>query len=212
VTAYPDLRRWQPGDSIAVRDVYEGRILAAVAVVVVEDTPERLLAWLPEGSPLFLPADAQGRLVKSVDFDHLAELRWNGFGGGPLYLFPWGEPFMFRATWDGSGPGRALDHWYVNLQTPPVRTSIGLDTHDHILDVIIQPDLTTWAWKDDEQFEAAVTSGRFSTGGASGIRAAGLRAVEMARNREPPFSEGWEEWLPDPTWRVPMMPEDWKRL
>ncbi|MBL0345175.1 MAG: DUF402 domain-containing protein [Anaerolineales bacterium] len=45
-----------------------------------------------------------------------------------------------------------LDCWYVNLQEPIRRTPIGFDTMDHTLDIVINPDMSEWKWKDDDEF------------------------------------------------------------
>lgn len=194
-----------------LRDIQWGRICAAVAGVIVEDTPERLVTWTPDGSPLRLPADEDGRLVKSTEFHHLAELRWQAFGG-PVFIYPAGESFSVRVSWDGPGEERRLDHWYVNLHAPLRRTTIGFDTADSVLDLVIQPDLANWHWKDEAEFEAAADSGHFTVREAGAIREAGLRTLECAQRRLAPFDEDWESWLPDPSWPIPELPEGWNRL
>jgi hypothetical protein len=158
-----------------------------------------------------LPADAAGRLVKSLEFDHLAELTWQAFGG-PVFIYPAGERFSVRVSWDGSSKGRRLDHWYVNLHAPLRRTALGFDTSDHVLDLVIQPGFEEWHWKDETEFEAAVQGGRFSAATAREIRAAGMRALELARRRTRPFDEDWESWRSDPSWNVPGLPDDWDHL
>jgi hypothetical protein len=45
--------------------------------------------------------------------------------------------------------------WYVNLQEPIRRASVGFDYMDQMLDIVIEPDLS-WRWKDEEELEAAV--------------------------------------------------------
>ena len=34
--------------------------------------------------------------------------------------------------------------WYINLETPLLRTPIGFDTMDHELDIVISPDRSGW--------------------------------------------------------------------
>ena len=46
--------------------------------------------------------------------------------------------------------------WYVDLQEPLRRTTLGFDTMDHLLDIVISPDQSAWRWKDEDEFEEAV--------------------------------------------------------
>jgi hypothetical protein len=46
---------------------------------------------------------------------------------------------------------------------------------------------------------------------AARVRDAGRAAVEVIRAWGTPFSDGWEDWRPDPGWTVPELPADWDR-
>jgi len=44
-----------------------------------------------------------------------------------------------------------------------------------------------------------------------------LQAADVRRTGEQviaaqPWPTGWETWRPDPTWRVPALPEDWQTV
>ena len=41
------------------------------------------------------------------------------------------------------------------------------------------------------------------------IRAEGERVVAMIERWDPPFSDRWETWRPDPAWSLPELPADW---
>jgi predicted RNA-binding protein associated with RNAse of E/G family len=45
--------------------------------------------------------------------------------------------------------------WYVNFQRPLRRTSIGFDTFDFFLDLLVEPDVSAWSWKDQHEYEHA---------------------------------------------------------
>ena len=49
--------------------------------------------------------------------------------------------------------------WYVNLEDPLVRTDVGFDYKDRLLDIEIAPDLSGWKWKDEDELEEAVARG-----------------------------------------------------
>jgi hypothetical protein len=49
----------------------------------------------------------------------------------------------------GEGRGNTeLAGWYINLQEPVRRTELGFDFMDEELDVVVQPDLSGWEWKE----------------------------------------------------------------
>ena len=52
----------------------------------------------------------------------------------------------------------------------------------------------------------------FSPEQAEEFRAEGERAIERIEAWSAPFDEGWENWLPDPAWPLPSLPNGWERL
>jgi len=44
---------------------------------------------------------------------------------------------------------------------------------------------------------------------AGEIRAEGERVARLIERWEPPFSDGWEDWRPDPAWPLPVLPPGW---
>ena len=96
--------------------------------------------------------------------------------------------------------------WYINMQSPFFRTSIGFDATDDILDVWIEPD-GTWAWKDSDELDEAVRTGACNAQAARAIRREAAQAIEAIPGREP-FTDTWTTWRPDPDWPVP----EWSQL
>jgi len=94
--------------------------------------------------------------------------------------------------------GRYLERWVsdepphplVWLQAPMVVRNGGLETTDHALDVIVEPD-GTWRWKDEDDFAEAQALGVFTPAEAAAVRAEGERVI-AAR----PWPTGWEDWRP----------------
>lgn len=185
------------------RSVYRGRARWVMPHVLVEETPELAALYIPPGT--------RGRKPRHTFFedpDQLRTLSWEHVEhvwkdshalrllrpgvGHCLYLF-WAE-----RDW-------AFEGWYVNLQSPFVRSRQGFDTRDHALDVVIAPD-GSWRWKDEEHLELAVRVGAFTSGEAAEIRAEGERVVAAW-----PFPTGWEGWRPDLGWSAPELPEEWDR-
>lgn len=94
------------------------------------------------------------------------------------------------------------------MEEPYRRSSIGVDTNDHALDVVVAPDLT-WTWKDAEELQGRVESGVYFAEFVERVRAEGEQAIADLEARRPPFSGEWVEWRPDPAWGLPALPEGW---
>lgn len=197
--------RWfRRGERVALREVWDGRVFYARPVTVVEDTPTRSMFYVPPVVRSLVPEDDEGAPLRLPDRDwHLErhEVRHHPFLS---FAFP-DTPYAVLASWDReTGEFR---EWYINLQSPLRRTDVGFDTEEHVLDVLIPPDRSTWAWKDEDELEQAIDEGLFTEEEAERFRAAGERAVEQIILREPPFDEDWEHWTPEPEWDTPELPD-----
>jgi hypothetical protein len=196
---------FEPGTTVAIRELWDGRVWYARPATVVRDEPNVTMLLVPpqviakepvglEGDPLRIPtADWTLRDVERAD-------NWN-----LSFAFP-DTPY---AVILGYGAGGDLNEYYVNLQTPLARSTTGFDLVEHILDVTIPPDRSTWAWKDEDELEEAIEGGLFTEEDAAWFRYWGERAVEHILLREPPFDEDWASWRPDPAWPAPELPAGW---
>jgi hypothetical protein len=206
--------RWAPGDTVLWR--YRGngtdRLLICRPVTVVHDGEDLLAVWMAPGTECIRPVLADG---SEIAREPLATRfrrprtthRSNWFGTGILKLARPGDPWSVWLFWDR---GWKLRNWYVNLEEPRLRWSGGTDSEDHVLDIAVYPD-RSWAWKDEDEFAAAQEAGLIGPAKAAEIRAAGLRAVREIERWGWPFRDGWENWRPDPSWAIPMLPDDWDR-
>jgi len=197
---------WRPGDEIALREVWRGRVWSALPSTVVEDSPEQraLLIW--PGTPWMIPVGADGNELRIPVGDWTLRQRdtsrW-------VLSFAWpNRAYAVMAFWEGD----AFVGWYINLQTPLQSTPIGFDFADHLLDVVVEPDRVTWRWKDEDELAEAIELGIFSPADADAFRAAGLQAVEHLTGDVPPFDRDWTSWRPDPSWREPKLPAGWDRV
>lgn len=185
-------RFFQPGEKFVTRDVHRGRLRAAVATTVVEDTAERTVLYLQQGAEFCLPANAEGVLTKDLtEATQLLPLRWEGHDFARRAILQ--EQIAIALTGDAhavllrrSGVERTIDEWYVNLQAPFRRSGAGFDTTDHALDLILSPDLSSHRWKDEDE-----------------------RVLAHAARRDPPFDHAWEEWRPCPEWVAPDVRVGW---
>lgn len=102
-----------------------------------------------------------------------------------------------------------LCFWYIDLVGPLRRVRGGFEFVDHGIDVVVEPDLSAWEWKDAEELDWYVEHGRYTRAEADQIRAEAERAVAGLR-RERERYERWLSWRPDPAWMLPaMLPTGW---
>lgn len=196
--------RWRPGDAVVLREVWDGRVFAARPATVVRDDPWQQVFLVPGGARIAMPIGGDGEELRVPDRPWRMEIRERG--AHPVLSFAWPETPYSVILWSRRDEGPA---WYVNLQAPLARTSIGFDSTDHALDALVAIDGSRWEWKDEDELEEAVASGLFTEEDATGFRRWGERAVERIVLREPPFDEDWLSWRPDPTWPAPELPDGW---
>ncbi|MER7815293.1 DUF402 domain-containing protein [Streptomyces sp. NPDC096153] len=214
MTGSAGFEHWAPGEQILWR--YRGNGSSDVhicrPVTVVRDTDELLAVWMAPGTECVKPVLADGT---PVHHEPLATrytaprrtVRAHWSGTGVLKLARPGDAWSVWLFWE---QGWQFRNWYVNLEEPHLRWSGGVDSEDHFLDITVQPD-RTWRWLDEDEFDQARTAGLMDEDRARRVRSAGLDAVGVIRDWGPPYSDGWEEWRPDPRWPVPELPGDWNR-
>jgi len=188
---------WSSGDVVALRELWRGRVWKARAWIIVEDHPASLVLWIPRGAQTMIPA---GRAAVPGDEWRLVE---GSFGLSALRVTRPGETHSILHFFARDG---AFQRWYVNLETPLTRSTVGFDFTDLFLDASAAPD-GSWRWLDEDELEQAVAAGVLSAADAAAARAEGERVI-----RRWPFPTGWEDFRPDPAWPVPRLPSGWDRL
>lgn len=177
--------------------------------IVVIDEPELIATYMPAG---VVGKRRTGPRGGGPQGRHL--VRWDrGYEDRPwtgtnvLMLHRPGDPYSVWSAWD-VGDWRQV-WWYVNLEDPWRRTTIGFDSRDRELDLWAEPDRVVWHWKDEDELAWAIGQGRFTSAEAASIRADGEQALDLIRRAQPPFDRDWSAWRPDRTWTVPVLPADW---
>jgi len=191
---------WRPGEIVVHREVWRGRPWCACPVVVVDDSPGLLATYLPEASPFAFPPSADGR-----PHPWAGKRAWSGHG--VLALRRPGEAYSVMHFWDG--PDRRFAGWYLNLEEPFRRTSIGFDTQDLELDVWI-PAAGDWRFKDVELLAERVRDGRYTHEQAEATRALGEEIGAMLERGEPWWDDRWAGFVPEPGWHGPAFPTGWE--
>ena len=193
---------WQRGEIIVHREIWRDRPWIASPVVVVEDSPELLVTYLPEEAPFVFPPNADGRPHPWAGKRH-----WEGHG--MLALRRPGEACSVMHFWQA--PERRFAGWYLNLEEPFRRTATGYDTQDLELDVWIPVD-EDWRFKDEDMLEQRVSEGRFTEEQATAIRALGEQIGTRLDRGERWWDEQWASFEPDPAWRAPAFPGGWEEV
>jgi protein associated with RNAse G/E len=195
-----------PGQTIARRNFRGPYLSWAQAVRVISDDDQGLLVWLPVGADFAHRVGADGHGVRAGTVED--------FGRAKLVLSSWREssllmfhpPKAAHSVWwffrDGS-----FSHWYVNLESPYLRTADGIANVDHHLDLIVQPD-GRWQWKDEDDFAESIGEpGYWDAEQAREIRREGLRAVAAIEAAAFPFNGRWCDFAAPAAWPVPRLPD-----
>jgi hypothetical protein len=201
---------WQPGETILwryTRPRHPSESLRPMRVV--RDDADGLVAWLAPGTPVLRPVLADGRDLRSVPVAERFDVDRHGranrldswHGHGVLKVAPAGVPWsvwLFRNETGFRG-------WYVNLESVHERADHQVVTEDHVLDVVVTPDRRAER-KDEDELAAAVAAGRFTAAEAAAIEGDAATVEDVVRRWAPPFSDGWEDWVADPSWPRPDLP------
>jgi hypothetical protein len=170
------------------REVLHGRPWMEQPVTVVHDGDGCLAVLLEPGSPFRF-------------FDHpfgphpwRAHPAWTG--SAVLQVQRDGEA---HAAWRFLGPPGAA-RWYVNFQQPVVR-HVGpggdgaFETADLGIDIVCAPDGRSWEWKDVDDPDRMVASGRISASERDHVRAEAA-AVAARLDAGARWWAPWDGWLP----------------
>jgi Protein of unknown function (DUF402) len=204
------VRRFQPGEAVVLREVLRNRIWVARAVTVVRDA-DYWMFYIPPGTQWVGPASKHERpwvglkapgatwtLAEHVwRSAHVLSFAWPGAGAAVLQFWD--------ADWNPM-------YWYVNAEAPLRRFELGFETFDHDLDVVVEPDRSSWRWKDEDDVATGVELGAYSEDDAAAFRREAERGLRRILEREPPFDRGWWSWRPDRSWSAPALPAGWDRL
>jgi hypothetical protein len=200
--------RWAPGDIIVVRGVLKGKLWWACPAYVVQDTPELFGLYWPVGTPTRSPVrrpTVQDELYNRIELENR---KWTD--NDVLSLNIINAAHSIDLMWETTT--HKLRCWYVHLQESIRRTSIGFDTMDQMLDIVISPERASWRWKDEDEFSEAEEIGVYSHAKVASIRAEGERVIAMMQANAPPFCDGWENWIPPIEWSIPEFPKGWEKL
>lgn len=199
---------WNAGDPVVLREIWKDRIWAARPVTVVDDAPEVKMFYVHAGMRWKSPADPNGEWLRLPAGNWILADRVSTKRHALSFAWP-DLDYAVLANWDANS--NEFLGWYINLQTTLHRTAMGFDYVDHVLDVVVAPDRSSWEWKDEDEFSEAQKLGLISATEARAIREEGELAIERLTNHLPPFDRFWEEWKPNAAWNPPDLPPEWDK-
>jgi hypothetical protein len=204
------MRRFVPGEAIVLREMLRGRIWAVRPLTVVRDAEDLSMFYLPPGTRWYGPVSSDERLIhlKAPGADwSLGARRWSD---AHVLSFSWPDAgAAVLHFWDEDWTPSC---WYVNVEAPLRRFALGFDTFDHDLDVVVQPDRSSWRWKDEDDVAEGIRLGVYTEQDEAAFRREGERGLERILGREPPFDRDWSRWRPEPSWPSPTLPPGWDRV
>lgn len=203
------MRLWEPGQGIVMREVWRNKVYSIFPVRVARDSSHWTALCLPRQAIALYPHTRAGIPIRiPVDEWVLDGGPWEG--GDVLYLVHVGLGYMFTGWWDED---RRFGGWKIDLVEPVRRTPFGFDYMDQLLDIVVSADRSSWRWKDEDEVQEAKARGIFTAEQVRDLYRRGERAIRTMLENEPPFDGGWENWIPNPAWRVPFdLPKGWKHV
>ena len=197
---------WATGESATLRGV-GSKVFWAYPTIVVQDISDLIVLYMPTGvcgkNVDHKPAP---RELLSADQIKIIDSQWKLTD--VLMLIVPDEAFSTYIMWETGT--KNLQCWYINLQEPIRRTSIGFDTMDNMLDVVISPDMSNWHWKDEDEFAEAEKLGFYTAEKAREIWAEGEKAVRLVTKERRALYSQWKKWNADPEWVVPKLSPLWQ--
>jgi predicted RNA-binding protein associated with RNAse of E/G family len=178
--------------TVLFRSIFRGRLLYAVTGRLLEETSSHVVtATVPGDETVQLIGDRHQIIADvAIGREQTRRLPWTRTR--VIWMTPLDTPYSIGHFWDHAS-GNFIGY-YINLQDPVRRSPFGFDSMDHVLDIVIKPDLN-WCWKDEDELRTAVEVGIFSASEARAIRANGERAIAAIDTL---FPTGWEKRTPEP--------------
>jgi hypothetical protein len=201
-------KRWQPGDSVLLRNTgfFVGEAWATPHIVV-QDSEELVVLYRPEGTVYEVWDIVAERLEsRSPTRMDMLRLMWPGRWCAVELFFDTGRGVPHYPHFGGSDRFRA---WKVNIEAPFKRFDLGFDTTDHFLDIIVKPD-RSYFWKDHEFVQTWHGRGAYTLNEVERLYAAGRALEPLIEAGLSPFDDEWTSWQPGGLPVKPVVPRAWQ--
>ncbi|SEB59707.1 DUF402 domain-containing protein [Streptomyces sp. TLI_105] len=151
--------------------------------------------------------------MRTEAFDAMATGRWDLAAAvwQETDLLLWKPPaawFRINAFFVPDSGGRRPRNWYVDFEHPTRRTEAGFDTFDLTIDMLVDPDLARWEWKDEDEYAHVRRLGIISDIEHQAVDDARAQVLTMLADRAGVFAyaERWAAWAWEPAWPTPRLP------
>ena len=205
---------WKPGEVILWRGIFRNRVWHAQSAIVVNDTPQEIVLALLPGAESMVETDfaRQNKSGKRRwDFKEedwvLEKFAWHT--NRVLMITEAEKYYSIMLFWNDARDD--FTGYYVNFQLPFTRSHCGIDTLDLDLDIDIEPDLS-FQWKDEDDYQKAIEENVITPEWIEGIERAKPEVLERLEKRQYPFDGSWLDWMPDPNWTLPTLPQNWDKI
>ena len=180
------------GADVRVREVLHGAEWASWDERVVADDGTVLVTVKADGTPMAFPEHPVPHPWGHLD-------AWTGTT--VLKLRRAGDWYSVWRFFDATG----FLSWYVNFETPVVRTADGVDVNDLQLDSVIAPD-GAWRWKDVHHLAPSLASARITADELLATLDAAAEVADLLERDDrwwaprdgwsPADASGWEDGCP----------------
>lgn len=204
-----------PGSDIVVEERWRGRLWSAVPHRVLASGPESLITCLPRTTRMVFATNRGLPEAEGMTRDQRKHEALKTGTARPLEFDDWlDKVFVFQPgrwsrvnlAWDPNQDEEFLG-WYVNFELPPVGTDAGLSGKDLVLDLFVYAD-GSWAWKDAEEFDRALSDGLFAPSLRHVLEAEAERVLDDHAHRRGGFDPALLDLRPDPA-EAPVLPADY---
>jgi hypothetical protein len=203
------MSKFARGDVVVWRSCPSGCVGSVVASIVVEDGPDVIALFMPDGAACMRRKGRRGGprgrqlLVGEWEGGHES---WSWRSDAVRVHIPGTHHSIVR--WWNAGT-TSYERWYVNLETDWTRIPIGFDSHDLTLDVEVD-DAGSHGWlKDEDELAFAQEHGLISMQDAERARAEAETVLRSIEDRGWLFGADWSRWRPAHGWTRPLLPEGW---
>jgi hypothetical protein len=211
------------GSTAVRRDALDGRIFTAAPHRVLADDGAELVLGCWPGIEMLAPTTWTEWLrtgdvgVRRQAIPNLVARRWE--------LEPWTWRETWVRSWFGVGQYWSVhrfsaqtddaSRWYVNFELPARRTSIGIDTFDLLLDLVVAAGSLACQWKDEDEYQHGRRLGLISDAVHARVDEARQAVLALVQARQGPFAQDGQDgpdeqdgkdWRPDPAWPRPVLP------
>ena len=205
---------WKPGEVISWRGIYRERIWHSQTVIMVRDSAEEIVLTLIPGAECVAPEgylagkESNKRRWRFKDKDWKTE-KYLWRTNRLLLLLEAEKYYSTMFFWNHES--NEFLCYYINFQLPFLRSHFGVDTLDLDLDLIIHPDFS-YEWKDVNDYQKAIDHEVILPEWMREIETAKIEIFERLNKRQYPFNGSWLDWMPEPLWSPPKLPENWDKI